>query len=469
MSATRLHGNANKQGNAKPQIGKEAKDASLGLDDPSKGDAGIPKGYKWTEVGVIPEDWEVKQLRKISPAQSVGLVINPSSYFNDQGTVPMLVGSNIGENVIDWEFAKRISAESNVQIPASRLSAGDLVTVRVGEPGVTSVVPPEIDGCNCASMMIIRKHQSFDSNWLCFVMNSSVGRCQVANVQYGTAQKQFNISDAVRFAYPVPPLVEQRAIAKALLDTDCLIEALETLIAKKRAIKQAAMQQLLAGKTRLPGFSGAWRKVVLGEHVTYLRNGVNARAELTNDGSIKYLHYGDIHTSNQVRLDPQAAEMPRLSVERAQTLDRLRNGDLVFVDASEDLDGVGKSLAIYGISDAQVVAGLHTIAARFDKSVIADGFKAYLQFCPAFRDQLKRLAAGTKVFATNRTHISSAKIRLPDTEEQTAIATVLSDMDTEIAALERRRDKTRAIKQGMMQQLLTGRIRLVEPKAKEAP
>jgi type I restriction enzyme S subunit len=133
----------------------------------------------------------------------------------------------------------------------------------------------------------------------------------------------------------------------------------------------------------------------------------------------------------------------------------------VLVDASEDLDGVGKSVEITGVANAEVVSGLHTIAARFDKTVLADGFKAYLQFCPAFRAHLKRLAAGTKVYATNRAHLGSVELPLPTTDEQAVIATVLSDMDAEIAALERRRDKTRAIKQGMMQQLLTGRVRLV--------
>lgn len=173
-------------------------------------------GYKQTDVGVIPEEWEVKPLKRISPRQSVGLVINPSSYFVESGTVPMLVGSNVGENFINWITAKRISAASNQLLPASRLSAGDLVTVRVGEPGITSVVPPELDGCNCASMMIVRKHSSFDSRWLCFAMNSRLGRRQVEHVQYGTAQKQFNISHAVDFYFPVPPLPEQQAIAGAL-------------------------------------------------------------------------------------------------------------------------------------------------------------------------------------------------------------------------------------------------------------
>src|SRR3990172_7044812 len=109
----------------------------------------VKAGYKQTEVGVIPDDWKVKRLQDISPSQSVGLVINPSTYFDDNGTVPMLVGSNIEENRINWDTAKRITAESNKSIPASQLRANDLVTVRVGEPGTTAVVPPELDGCNC--------------------------------------------------------------------------------------------------------------------------------------------------------------------------------------------------------------------------------------------------------------------------------------------------------------------------------
>ncbi|MBK6592833.1 MAG: hypothetical protein IPG23_08850 [Burkholderiales bacterium] len=100
-------------------------------------------GYKQTEVGVIPEDWEAKRLKSISPRQSVGLVINPSTYFDKSGTVPMLVGSNVGENAIDWESAKRITTASNQSLPASRLYSDDLVMVRVGEPGITAVIPPE--------------------------------------------------------------------------------------------------------------------------------------------------------------------------------------------------------------------------------------------------------------------------------------------------------------------------------------
>ena len=102
-----------------------------------------------------------------------------------------------------------------------------------------------------------------------------------------------------------------------------------------------------------------------------------------------------------------------------------------------------------------------TIAARFDKDVLADGFKAYLQFMPPFREHLRSMAAGTKVLATNRKHIASAILALPSPAEQTAIAEVLSDMDADLAALGARLAKARAVKQGMMQQLLTGKVRLV--------
>ena len=223
------------------------------------------------------------------------------------------------------------------------------------------------------------------------------------------------------------------------------------------------MQQLLTGRTRLPGFGGEWKKRRLGEHLRFLRHGAIPRSGLIDDGTVKYLHYGDIHRFVDVYLNPSVRTMPTLASDRARSLDRLDNGDLVFVDASEDIEGVGRSVEIKGLQGQQLVSGLHTIAARFRQHVLADGFKAYLQFCPAFRHHLRRLAAGTKVYATNRAHIASAEISLPLLPEQRAIATILSDMDAEIAALEHRLDKTRAIKQGMMQQLLTGTIRLPIP------
>jgi hypothetical protein len=152
---------------------------------------GLPghKRFKPTEIGEIPESWEVRRLDGISPSLSVGLVLNPSTYFAEDGTVPMLVGSNIKENGIDWKGVRRISTASNETLRSTQIYEGDLVTVRVGNPGLTLVVPPELDGSNCASVMIVRRHESFDSDWLCAALNSQQGAKQFTAVQYGTAQR----------------------------------------------------------------------------------------------------------------------------------------------------------------------------------------------------------------------------------------------------------------------------------------
>lgn len=152
--------------------------------------------------------------------------------------------------------------------------------------------------------------------------------------------------------------------------------------------------------------------------------------------------------------------MPRAARRLAGSAGLLHVGDLIFADASEDVAGVGKSVEISSVPSEGVVPGLHTIAARFDKAVLADGFKAYIQFIPSFRDSLLRLAAGTKVLATTRAYISGVTLYLPSVEEQRAIADVLLAADSEIDALRNKLMKAEAIKTGMMQQLLTGRTRL---------
>ena len=256
---------------------------------------------------------------------------------------------------------------------------------------------------------------------------------------------------------------EQRAIARTLGDIDALIASLARLITKKQAVKQGMLQQLLTGKSRLPGFTGRWQERRLGDHVNYLKTVALSRAQLDAHSPLRYIHYGDIHTSPAVVLAAGEVPMPRASYASAGSAGRLQVGDVVFADASEDPAGVGKSIEITSVPASGVVAGLHTIAARFDKRILTDGFKAYLQFIPGFRNALLRLAAGTKVLATTRSSISSIVLDLPSVDEQRAIARVLHDAEDEIAALRQRLVKAEAIKRGMMQELLTGRTRLKVP------
>ncbi|WP_226782849.1 restriction endonuclease subunit S [Oceaniglobus trochenteri] len=157
---------------------------------------------------------------------------------------------------------------------------------------------------------------------------------------------------------------EQEAIAEALSDADALIEGLERLIAKKRLIKQGAMQDLLTAKRRLPGFSGEWNETTFGQCFQFLRTGSASRSQLGTNLGVGYIHYGDIHGMKSVLLDLSRSRLPEITPGQVATLPRVKDGDLVIADASEDVMDVGKSIEVRGVGRADVVAGLHTFLLR---------------------------------------------------------------------------------------------------------
>ncbi len=170
-------------------------------------------GVEW--LGEIPAHWALRRLKHVSSFITVGIVVNPSSFIAESG-LPFIYGGDIREGAIDGMNARRISPSASEENPKTRLNAGDLLTVRVGAPGVTAVVPPDCAGGNCASVMLMRRGD-FNSHWLCYVMNTRVVRFQVEVVQYGAAQEQFNISHAVNFWVPMPPTrAEQSEIVEYL-------------------------------------------------------------------------------------------------------------------------------------------------------------------------------------------------------------------------------------------------------------
>jgi type I restriction enzyme, S subunit len=409
-----------------------------------------------------PPQWGRRKLAAISSFITKGSTPTTYGFRWESSGVLFLRSECVSEHGLEFAQSMFISQRAHAALQRSQVSSGDLLITITGNVGRVVIYQGEEQANINQHIARVRvTAPDADTLFIYYWLSQVSVRRHFEGITTGQAYPQISLRQVREAEVPLPPLPEQRAIAEALSDVDALLDGLDQLIAKKRDLKQAAVQELLSGRTRLPGFDGAWQTRRLGDHVRFLRNGVNSRAELVADGVVKYLHYGDIHTSEKNRLDVSAEVMPYLPPDRASGLDRLVDGDVVFADASEDLTGVGKSVEVTGTAGVWAVAGLHTIAARFDKFVIADGYKALLQFCAPFREQLLRLAAGTKVFATTRTHIASIELPLPNLEEQTAIAAVLSDMDAELAALEARREKTRALKQGVMQELLTGRTRLV--------
>ena len=282
-------------------------------------------------------------------------------------------------------------------------------------------------------------------------------RRQVEHVQYGTAQKQFNISHAVDFLYPVPPPPEQRAIAAALSDADGLLGGLDRLIAKKRDLKQAAMQQLLTGQIRLPGFHDEWEVKSLGKlGSTY--GGLTGKTKADfGEGSARYITFMNIMAN--VVIDCGTFKLVQVAPTEFQN--RAIKGDLFFNGSSETPEEVAMcAVLLEDVSD--VYLNSFCFGFRFYGGADADAlFLAYYFRSKEGRELMKSLAQGSTRYNLSKAAFLKSPLQLPILPEQTAIAEVLTEMDAELAALEQRREKTRALKQAMMQELLTGKTRLV--------
>jgi type I restriction enzyme S subunit len=246
-------------------------------------------------------------------------------------------------------------------------------------------------------------------------------------IAMGNTIKTIGLSYFKNLKIPLPPLPEQQAIATALSDVDALITSLDKLIAKKRDIKQAAMQQLLTGQMRLPGFSGEWEVKKLGE-ILKVCHGKSQHNVVTSDGE-----YPILATSGEIgRANSYLYDEPSVLIGRKGTIDSPQYMDTPF----------------------------WTIDTLFYTEISDRNHPKFIFYLFNMIDWL-RYNEASGVPSLSASTIENIEVQCPPVSEQTAIATVLSDIDAEISALEQKREKTRALKHGMMQELLTGKTRLL--------
>ena len=425
-------------------------------------------GYKWTEGRIIPEDWKIKSLGELCSYQN-GTSLE--RYFNNQeGYIVISIGnySTEGNFVETGNYIDRIHSKT---LNKFILNKNDLTMILNDKTSVGAIIGRvlliEADNkyiFNQRTMRLTPKNQILPS-FLYYQINCKRTHQDIVNKAKPGTQIYINTDDVIGLNVSLPASKhEQRAIAKALSDIDKLIEALEKLIAKKRAIKQAAMQQLLTGQTRLPGFQGEWEMKTLGDLFSFSGGYSASRDQLSTEGQC-YLHYGDIHGSTKTSVDARTdyQDIPKLDVplKRVSSGSLLKDGDVVFVDASEDDEGTSRHVVVVNKDNVPFISGLHTIVAKSKTDELVHEYRQYCFQTAAIREQFLFYAVGTKVSGISKTNIPKLKLPLPSAPEQTAIAALLTDMDAELAALTQRLAKTRALKQGMMQELLTGRTRLV--------
>ena len=417
-------------------------------------------GYKLTEVGRIPEDWEVRPLQFLASIERGKFTARPRNdpkYYG--GEIPFIQTGDV-TNSRGWikTFSQTLNREG---LKVSKLfSQGTLfftIAANIGDVGfaVFDTACPD-------SLVAITPRERINKRWLAYELRSR--KASFENLASHNAQLNINLEKLRPYLLPVPTLPEQEAIAEALSDADALIESLEQLLAKKRNIKQGAMQELLTGNKRLPEFSGEWQVKSLGDLFTFGGGFTASRDQLSSEGHC-YLHYGDIHKSNKSFVDVRSEyqDIPKLDIplKKVSFASFLDDGDVVFVDASEDDEGASKHIVIINPDGIPFISGLHTIVAKCKANVMEHQYRRYCFQTSAVKAQFRFFAVGTKVSGISKTNIAKITLPVPSVPEQTAIATILSDMDAEIAALEAKLAKARNLKQGMMQELLTGRIRLV--------
>jgi len=427
----------------------------------------IPVGYKLTEVGVIPEDWQAAPLGILGKFKN-GLNKGSEAFGHGHPFINLM--DVFGVSSIEPNDSFGLVETNSAEQATYDLKRGDVLFIRSSvKPsgvGLTAVIEHDLPQTVYSGFLIrFRDGDQLDIEFKRHCFYDGGFRSQVIAASSVSANTNINQDNLKKLLLAVPSTkAEQRAIATALSDVDALLAKLDQIITKKRALKQAAMQQLLTGQTRLPGFSGEWAVKRLGELFKFSGGYSASRDQLSIDGYC-YLHYGDIHGSAKTTIDTKAdyQDIPKLDLplKRVSPESLLADGDVVFVDASEDDAGTSKHVVVVNKGVLPFISGLHTIVAKAKTSELAH---EYLRFCfqtPAIHEQFLFYAVGTKVSGISKSNIVKLSLLVPSIQEQTAIAAVLSDMDTELAALQARRDKTQAVKRAMMQALLTGRIRLL--------
>jgi type I restriction enzyme S subunit len=417
-------------------------------------------GYKRTEVGVIPEDWDAVPLEWLTSFISYGFT-NPMPMT--QAGVYLLTAKDINAGSIQFDTARftTVHAYQTLLTDKSRPKRGDVLLTKDGTLGRLAVVD-ERTVCINQSVAILRPNARVVPEFLKALLGAPAYQARMLDDAGGSTIKHIYITVVNRMPLGIPAARhEQQAIATALTDADALITALTQLIAKKRDLKQGAMQELLTGRRRLPGFHALWEDIKLGElgacyrGVTYDPGSDLAAAD--GPTTIRLLRSNNVQQASLALVD-----MQYVNVTKVSPVQHLRLLDVLICMANGSRDLVGKAAQFVVDDGHRYTFGAFMGCFRPDERLCDPSFAFQLFQTDQFRKHIAVLLAGSSINNLNPSSVEAFCMKGPrSVAEQTAIATVLSDLDAELAALEARLAKARMLKQGMMQELLTGRIRLV--------
>ena len=408
-----------------------------------------------------PVDWEMLNLGKSSVLKArIGWQGLTTAEYLDAGDYYLITGTDFKHGYIDWDNCVyveklRYDQDKNIQVKKD-----DVLVTKDGTIGKVAFVNnvPKKTTLNSGVFVIRPEHKSYYPRYFYYVLMSKHFKEFLGKLTAGSTISHLYQKDFVHYEFPLPPtLTEQKAIATALSDVDALIASLEQTITKKKAIKQGAMQQLLKpphkGGKRLPGFSGEWERVKVEKVINVGRGGSPRPIQdyiTTYSIGVNWIKIGD--TSRYSKYINSSKE--KIIPEGVQFSRSVSVGDFLLSNSMSF--GRPYILKIDGcIHDGWLV--LQNYQDSFDRE-----FLYYTLMSKDIFDQYLAKASGSGVLNLNKELVKVVELDRPkDLKEQKAIAQILSDMDVEITQLETKKEKYQAIKQGMMQELLTGKTRLI--------
>ena len=411
----------------------------------------VPQGYKQTEVGVIPKDWDV-----MMAMEACDLVVDCKNR-----TPPLVEASDYAvvrtSNVRNGQFVLedlRFTDEASYHEWTARAvpQFGDIMITREAPLGEVCSVPDDRKVCLGQRMMLYRPSPSkTNSLYFLYALMSFSVRENLLRKVGGSTVEHAKVDDIRFLQLPAPSLLEQQAIASTLSDIDNLLASLDRLIAKKRDLKQATMQQLLTGKKRLPGFDEDWQEFCLKDMADIVSGGTPKTTEPSYwNGNIQWCTPTDITGCSDKYL---------METERCISINGLQNSGTRLLPK-------GSLLLCSRATVGEIkIAGCEICTNQGFKSLVCypNMHNEFLYYKLLIMKQaMIERAFGSTFLEISKTNVAALEVFIPtDIKEQTAIAQVLTDMDTELTTLQTRRAKTQALKQAMMQELLTGRTRLI--------
>lgn len=402
----------------------------------------VPSGYKQTEIGIIPVDWDVRPLLTAVHIAKGQVDPKQEPYMSMVLVAPDHIERGTGR-LLNKETAAEQKAISGKYV----FERGDIVYSKI-RPYLRKAVLVNFDGLCSADMYPLKPAVDVSGRFMLAIILGHRFSKYAESVSIRSGMPKINREELAEYSFALPPLSEQTAVASVLFDVDALIEKLETLIEKKKNIKQGAMQELLTGKRRLPGFKRTWEKTTiqaLTERI--IGGGTPSRANpLYWGGKIPWVTVKDFASFN-----PLSSQETITEEGLKRSASHLIPGGILIIATRIALGNA----VIYEVD----VAINQDLKALFFTQKTDSRFMYY--WFQANAKMIKELGSGSTVMGISLSDLRNVEILKPELEEQIGIVAVLSDMDIEIQELESQLTKYRNLKQGMMQVLLTGKIRLI--------